>query len=180
MGNSPGSGVTHRPTAAEINRCRVHRSRHSGVLVNIVPKQGTLCGFLRHTRRKISASKMTKLDRNYDIAYEWKMYDAFCKQISAHELNHRPNGDKSPRGYIDLIWYRIAWSVLLISDKNNNKLHRIMCRSRYMTSAVWMREMDPTYLDLFYLNFYHRSLRIDPYAHAIHCVAYMKKCCIFD
>ena len=43
---------------------------------------------------------MIRPARTWNIAYEWKIYQCmtpFCKQISAHEPNHRLNGDESPR-----------------------------------------------------------------------------------
>ena len=42
---------------------KYHRSAISGVVANIVSKQGTLSGFLRHSRTKQSTFKITRLIR---------------------------------------------------------------------------------------------------------------------
>ena len=69
--NNRGSNTLHSNVVAWR---RHHRNGHSGVLVNIVPKQGTLSGFLRYTGTKQSTCKIARLVSNQNIAYEWNMY----------------------------------------------------------------------------------------------------------
>ena len=61
--------------------------------MNMVRKQETLSDFLRHTMTKNSSN--TKIPVSDKNAYDWKIYDAFRKGMSAHELKHRFNGDES-------------------------------------------------------------------------------------
>ena len=85
--------------------------------MNMVPKQETLSDILRHTTTKNSSNtKILPSDKN---ANDWKIYDAFCKGMSAHELKHRFNGDKSGRGSTHDVHGRIS----VFSKKKLKKKH---------------------------------------------------------
>ena len=53
-------------------RKKYHRSGHSRVIVNIVPRQATLARLLPHARTKQAISNITRLVSNKSFAYEWK------------------------------------------------------------------------------------------------------------